>query len=310
MRRGESEPLALLYGGMSAQPTADGRHLLLHRGFAPSRSLELRTPLPREPDWFRWRLSVNDDRLAVLVNDVPVHEQRWPSPAARDPWLLLTAGSRSTGEIRNLNITGEPVIPEVINLSRTAWLGDAGWSEDLPQPDEDSRFRKRSAHEPWSMQGDELVRSATDEINHGQTPGVQAAPSLLRYHRPMFEDGAIQFDFQFTSDESCVHPVLGDVAFEIRADGVASVPLEQLSRESKPAPSTTSSAPPLRLGDWNSVSLTLAGDQVSIRINGRSVHTDRIPVSNDRRFGLLHDAKQSAARVRNIHHRGHWPKRT
>ena len=44
--------------------------------------------------------------------------------------------------------------------------------------------------------------------------------SVLRYHRPMLEDGRIEYEFYFDPGKVMVHPVIDRLAFLIEPEGV------------------------------------------------------------------------------------------
>jgi hypothetical protein len=64
----------------------------------------------------------------------------------------------------------------------------------------------------------------------------------------------------------------------------------------------------LKNGEWNKVRLTLKGDTVTLRLNDVDVYQRDLEATNQRVFGLYHDAARSEARVRNVVYRGEWPK--
>lgn len=63
---------------------------------------------------------------------------------------------------------------------------------------------------------------------------------------------------------------------------------------------------PLKPDQWNLARITLAGDTVSLLINGQQVYERQLEITNQRTFGLFHYADQTEARLRNIRWRGAW----
>src|SRR5262249_41558492 len=64
---------------------------------------------------------------------------------------------------------------------------------------------------------------------------------------------------------------------------------------------------PLRENDWNSVEVSVVGDNVRIQLNGELVFERPIEPTNNRRFGLFRYKGQTAAEVRDIVLSGDWP---
>ena len=64
---------------------------------------------------------------------------------------------------------------------------------------------------------------------------------------------------------------------------------------------------PLKEKDWNAVVLTLDGDTVTLTLNGTEVYARRLEATNQRLFGLFHDAGEAEARVQALTYRGRWP---
>jgi len=65
---------------------------------------------------------------------------------------------------------------------------------------------------------------------------------------------------------------------------------------------------PLLPRAWNSVRVQVAGDTLTIVLNGEPVFERTIEPTNQRQFGLFHYVNESNVRVRNVRYRGDWPK--
>ena len=65
---------------------------------------------------------------------------------------------------------------------------------------------------------------------------------------------------------------------------------------------------PLKENAWNRAILAVAGDMMTIQINGVKVYERPIEATNQRTFGLFHYGDETEARVRNVVYRGDWPK--
>jgi hypothetical protein len=258
--------------------------------------------VPRLTDthaWINYRIDVSDRQLKAFFNGRKVHEQELPTD--HDPWLAIHSGWLFNGSVRDLRIVGEPEIPGEIRLAERAGL--SGW---LPYFDETVSDDAENAN--WRLADGELVGRQRDE----------SLESLLQYHRPMLEDGTIEYEFYYKSDTTAVHPALDRLAFLMEPDGVRvhwstdgihdRSHLDPLNAAVEPENRRGPTSLPLKVEDWNRLRLTLAGDVVTIELNGKAVYERQLEATNMRTFGLFHYANQTEVRVRNIVWRGDWPR--
>ena len=219
-----------------------------------------------------------------------------------DPWIAIRSSGRLLSSISDLRITGHPKIPDAVRLSGsqdlTGWLEyhEEGHWEHVNDPDSSG----------WII----------DRLNPSFA-GMHAE-SLLRYQRPMVEDGSIEYEFFYEPGAIEVHPALDRLAFVLNPSGVREHWITDGRHERTDlAPDNLSDAPshrigpaklPLVPGTWNRLELTLRGTTVRVVLNGTAVY-ERIPgPSNRHTFGLFHDVGATEARVRNVVLRGEWPK--
>ncbi len=156
----------------------------------------------------------------------------------------------------------------------------------------------------------------------GQQPGGSVVgsklESVLRYTRPMVEDGEIDYEFYHEPGKAMVHPSLGRLAFVINSDGVSLHRLTDIPREGsnldpgnlsvEPTRRRGPASPPLRARDWNQVKLGVVDDVMTIRLNDVLIFERPIEPTNSRMFGLFHFADETEARVREVHYQGQWPR--
>jgi Protein of unknown function (DUF1583)/Protein of unknown function (DUF1581) len=224
-------------------------------------------------------------------------------PADADPWLALLCQGSETGAARGIKITGNPHIPRKLKLSGlpdlTGWLaneyGDVN-SDDLE----------------WDQRGEELSGTL-----HENVVGIKQE-SVLRYHRPMLEDGRIDYEFYFDPGKVMVHPTMDRLTFLIEPEGVKIHRLTDGAYErSGLSPENVCDEPenrrgtgplPLKAQAWNHLALQLQGDKVTIELNGQAIYERRLEPENQRTFGLFHYADQTQVRVRNVSYQGNWPK--
>jgi hypothetical protein len=259
-------------------------------------------PLEKLGDWYKYRLVVRDGTMTSFVNGRKIHEA--PVPAERDPWLALHCPAQVTGSARNIAITGEPAVPESLNLSALPDL--TGWIAD------DYLDSVTGNNPDWLKQGTEIVGQARRE-----SPGSKQE-SVLRYNRPMLEDGEVSYEFYYEPGKVLAHPALDRLTFLLDPDGVkvhwltdAQHDRNGLVPDNATVEADTRRGPaslPLKPNTWNALRLALAGDRVTLKLNGEVVAERTLEPTNQRTFGLFHFADETEARVRNVIYRGQWPR--
>ena len=161
-------------------------------------------------------------------------------------------------------------------------------------------------------------RAAVAAKNDDDQPRPPRAERALHYHRPFLEDGAIEYEFYYEPEKAHVHPMLDRVTFLLEPDGVrlhwltdgqydrSGIKADNVHDE--PANRRGPEKPPLKEKAWNRVKVAVAGDSVTVSVNGVEVYQRPIESTNLRTFGLFHYADRTEARVRNVTYRGDWPK--
>ncbi len=276
-------------------------------GFRSTRGrVELTPKLSRIRVNLHFRGAVEDGVYCAFVNGREIHKETLTQPV--DPWVRIQSRKRHHGGVTNLKITGDPVIPE--ELVMTARNDLAGWL-----PYYGTSIGAKNRH--WRQRGD--IAGGGGIVGKYQPASTSFhIERLLRYHRPMLEDGAIEYEFYYRDGVSLVHPVLDrlallldpqgvrvhwmtDGAFDrtgLRADNAADEP------ENRRGPNVL----PLVPNAWNDARVTLKGDVVGLFLNGQLVYERELEITNQRTFGLFHYADQTEARVRFMKWRGDWPR--
>lgn len=259
-------------------------------------------PLERPGEWYRYRLVVQDGQYTAFANGRRIFSERLPKDP--DPWLAFRAWGAYASEVRNVRITGNPQVPDVLDLSAAtnldSWLAEyyaESVTGETPQ---------------WSKRGDEIVGRKLADV------GEAVRESVLQYHRPLFEDGEIEYEFYYQSGEATAAPAIDRLAFLLEPSGVELHWLSDAQHDRTgltPDNRTTEKenrrgpAPlPLKERDWNQVRLALQGDAIALHLNGVEIYQRNLEPTNQRVFGLYHDAARSETRVRNVRYRGDWPK--
>ena len=306
--------IRLGYGGIWAGPKYDLKSLLNGKFHDDHPMQPIEPPLPTIRESMRVRLDVRDGQTTTSVNSRPVftHEV-----STDDPWLTIFSYWYTHGWVRNLRISGEPVIPDQVFLATHPEL--RGWS---PYFDESVGTESATWH----------LADASD-LGNSASSGNPSSPiligdrdrtitgswqeSLLRYHRPFFEDGTIEYEFFYEPGQYAVHPALGRCAFLLDPNGVqrhwvTDGKHDRTGLDPANWEPLVSSQPmqPLSLNrnSWNTAGLRVTGDVVSVLLNGEVIGEQKIPATSQRQFGLFHYADQTEVRVRNIRWRGDWPR--
>jgi hypothetical protein len=266
-------------------------------------------PILEFDEWCRLKLDVAPNRATYFINDRQVHELTLPDKA--DPWLALTTSGNHSGQARKVRVVGTPEIPAELELSAGDEL--SGWTASLygdfmgnPNSPNDR------SNDAWKISHGEIAGTKFVKIRN------QTHQSVLRYHRPLAEDGVVSYEFFYVKDETLVHPALGRIAFLLQPEGVnlhvltdadsdrfGMRPDNEIQETShRRGPETI----PLKDNDWNQLELNLVGDQVRLKLNGVEICEAPVATWNQRQFGLFHYANQTDVRVRNVVYRGEWPK--
>jgi hypothetical protein len=291
------------YAGVRFDFMYDKKSYFLHvlsRG-GPKRPID--PPFAKIADWYKYKLEVKDGRYTVYIEDRKILSE--PLDFGFDPWLLLQANVNCTAGIRNIKFTGSPKVPEVIDLSSALDL--KGWL----RYDTNYELQKR---------GNELY------LNGRKFEPVEGQPEIKRsyqqqamhYHRPMIEDGAIDYDFYYEPDVALVHPMMDRLTFLLEPTGVRIHWLtDNVHERTGLKPENVSDEPdnrrglaklPLKEKAWNHMRLSLKGDVVTLTLNGQEIYERKLESTNQRLFGIFNYADASEARVRSVTYRGDWPK--
>jgi len=265
-------------------------------------SQKFKPPLQGVDYRFKYRLVVKDGTYQAFVNDRKIHEQKLAKNP--DPWLVLYQPSAYHGFAKNLEIKGDIIVPEQISLSDDASM--TGWHSDF--------FSSVNASQKkieWKFEDGEIKSNKQDLTGSGRQ-------SILRYHRPLFEDGEIEYEFYYEPNETMVHPALGRLTFLLGPDGVkvhwltdGMFERSSLSAHNAIEEPDSQLGPdklPLKPKAWNRLKLTLIGDSTTIELNGQPVFKRKLNAHNNRVFGFFHYADESATQIKNVIYRGEWPK--
>lgn len=262
--------------------------------------------LAKYNDWSHARAVVTDHTVTYYVNGRLLHRVEVQGDV--DPWIVLRSEDRHDGGAEDIRITGKPVIPTELRLTASDDL--TGWFSYFP-----GAVGKPKA--TWQQLGDLPSGGGIVAPRRSDLAGMDVE-RLLRYHRAMFEDGTIEYEFYYRAGAAHIHPALDRLAFLLEPDGVRIhwVTDGEFDRTGLP-PGNVFDEPsqrrgpnklPLTENDWNQLRLTLEGDTVSLYLNKQLIYQRELEITNQRTFGLFHYSDRTEARVRNVRWRGAWPR--
>jgi|GEM_PF-860831 tetratricopeptide (TPR) repeat protein len=288
------------------------------RGNYKSSSLEPRLLKPGST--FRLRADIRNGLVTTYMGGRQIHQEPLD---ANEPWLALRSPYRNYGIARNVRITGSPEIPETLQLTATDSL--PGWIPYHLQSVGTARadWRQRGA----LTDGGGIVGRLKPELRGSYLE------SVVHYHRPMMENGHIDYEFYYHPGESNVAPVMDRLAFVLDPDhgvrihwitdarfdhtlldpaNMSDEPEYRRGGGTQPDTSVSTSSviglASLKPNAWNKVSLQLTGDTVHLFLNGQEIYERPLEPENQRTFGFFHYCGQTEARVRNVTWAGDWPK--
>jgi hypothetical protein len=272
-------------------------------------------PLPPAKDnTYQLTTAVKDGWFRVSVDGREVAAERLgPDP---DPWLMLHAYHTNTADIRDFKLTGRPTVPDRVDLLAGAdlgmWRAYLGTIAGGESRNQGGNF--------WTKRGEEAFEfGRKPEVPEGKPARPRGFPeSLIQYARPFLEDGAVEYDFFYDPDKAAAHPALDRLAFLLEPDGVklhwvtdgpadkSGTPVDNAKDE--PGCRRGPAKLPLKPKAWNRVRLAVAGDVVTVAVNGEAVYERPIEPTNQRLFGLFHYTDRTEARVRGVTLTGDWPR--
>lgn len=270
------------------------------RSLRPTHTLD--PPLEFVGAWYDYRIEVKEGAYTSFVDGHKLHQEALPE--SPDPWVEVVPMANTFGGVRQLVITGEPTIPEEIDLlsvpDLSNWVYDY-YGESAGGEDSD-----------WKLEGGVLIG------RHKTEWAGMLAESVIRYHRPLLEDGEVRYEFFYTPEKVLAHPALDRLALLVTPEGIREHWLTDAQWDrTGVAPDNIADVAehrrgpaqlPLKPEEWNQAVLSIAGDALTLSLNGEVVYERPIEPDNLRTFGLFHYGDQTEVRVRGIVHRGAWPR--
>ena len=281
-------------------------------------AVPLNPKLSRVDDWMRYRIEMRDGSCSRFINGRLVHHEKLPKN--HEPWLAIRSPNYGSGNVRDVRITGNPTIPEKVNLSE---VGRHTLAESIGKPAFPEGWMPwiqdvwKAENSTWRTTVDDAGATVFVGQHRPELFGT-SAERLFFYHWPIVFDAEISYEFFYREGTSHVHPALGRRAFLLNRDGTETHwvtngtwdPTDLAPGNRTTEVSSTGDGTPLPLlpNAWNRVSLQLNGDTVAVTLNDELVCRSDLHPTNNRTFGLFHFCDQTEARVRNIVLQGNWPR--
>ena len=260
------------------------------------------------PFWpsVRYRGVIRYGSRSISLNGRPVKSEKLTGNS--DPWLAIRSAGRSVGGIQDLRMSGRPRVLDAVPLSDSPQL--SGWISYHGEP---------VLHETsgWTHAADS--ESSGWIVGHPNPAAAgMSIEGLLRYQRPLIEDGAIEYEFFYDPVAFEVHPALDRLALILHPAGVREhwigdgrydrTDLLPDNQSDVPACRRGPAELPLMSGEWNQLRLLIEGALVKVELNGQLIYERKLESTNQRTFGLFHFQGNTSVRVRNAVMRGDWPK--
>lgn len=310
------------FGGVLINTLGTGSYTLI-QSISGSEQLSRPVSAGRTGSIFnRVAIEVEENMIRHLVNNRLVYQEPRTSTS---PWLVLNSDGRRFSAFRNLQISGDVVIPKTVALldgdQMDGWRCDA-FNESQP--------RKRLMKETPIDENDSVAyyqRNEPVEYDWSTSNGVlkaravASAPSdwqsWIYYQRPLLDGETFEYEFFYSPGSTVAHPTIGQVALLCEPDGVVShwisIRQNQDAHAVAPNNSIVESAIrrgpaklPLKPDDWNSVQLQLRDNVAVVTLNGTVVCERPLEPELGRRVGFFR-YKQQSSQIRNVALRGNWP---
>ena len=232
----------------------------------------------------------------MFVNDRQILSE--PLPVNFDPWLLFDVPHDDTGGVRNFKLTGNPSVAERIDLSGGFTLG--AWRSDYAE----NQWQKRGeeiyspGEKPVLIEGRPAPPRFAPESGAALPPA--AAGRRRNRVRVLLQAGKVVWSIRLSiRSRFCSRPSESESTASPRPPTLRSG-LSVDNSSDEPANRRGPAKLPLKENAWNRAMLAVAGDMVTIQINGVKVYERPIEATNQRTFGLFHYGDETEARVRNV----------
>ncbi|MFO0943580.1 MAG: DUF1583 domain-containing protein [Pirellulales bacterium] len=230
--------------------------------------------------------------MTTWINGLQIYQHTFAN--VPDPWVVIRAiDSGSMGYMENLRITGQPEIPDQLDLiaikENSCWRSES-FHEHEDQADSDSfeEFQQNdSAVSKW--------RFTKELLTAQRTVPAPVIESYIQYQRPMLEDGVIEYEYFHETGVAEVHPMISSQSIMLQQGKSPAIhKLTTFANDDKKlaidnaTPMDGAEVVKLKENDWNQVRLELKGNELLISLNGSlATKLTLTEPSNQRYFGLF-----------------------
>ncbi len=271
----------------------------------------------------RYTIEVRDNVTYYSLNNQVFYREE---VCRTTPWLFLRSVGSQLGAFGNIQVRGEPVVPDSIRLIYNDCMD--GWNCSMfneTQPrlrvmqakptSENDSITYYQREEPktfsWSANGGELIGTAVDTA-------LSDEQSWIYYQRPLINGESFNYEFFYVPGSKVAHPSIGQVALILDGEKLQSHWIATLWDRTAHTLSTVNSIVeegiqrgpaklPLKENDWNAVQLELRENKAIVTLNGTVVCERPMEPQLGTRFGL-YKTKVQSSHIRNLTLKGNWPK--
>ncbi|MBI1344868.1 DUF1583 domain-containing protein [bacterium] len=301
----------LSYGGHFTEVSADSQYFQVWDAQGASQGRRGCYFLDREVTGGFGRLDLdNSDHIEFQVNQHPLLTTE---KSESHPWFGLCAHEDRRAMFRHLHVSNQPVIPRQVTLITNNAL--PGWCSARPEESQPfvlstSGTLTEVAQPDWKASQGELLRELTPETS------AAAKSTWLAYQRPLLDAEQWTYEFRYQPGQQEVHPAVGRVVFLLQPDGIQLRWITAGADEWTGLPAQNQIVEPLnrrgprqlplRVGDWNQVTVARQKDLLTVTLNNEEIYRRPIDWEHDHRIGFYCEA-QRAAQIRNVVLQGDWP---
>jgi tetratricopeptide (TPR) repeat protein len=259
-----------------------------------------------------YRMTTNGERTTFAVNGhVVLSDDAKPT----SPWLGLAGWGGWTPIYRQLRLSGNPLIPREVPLLNDSQL--RGWNSSFYGESTVAAHGQSNdaPHYDWTLR-DGVLYGQHQGASRNHQAGDSAVQSRFYYQRPLLDGERISYEFHYVPGSLVVHPAIGRLAFLIKpaevalhwiTDGEHELSGLSAANQTRDAGGQLVEKLPLKINDWNAVTVAIADSKLTLTINGTAVYERRLAANNTRLFSFFRFADRSDAEIRNAVLTGDWP---
>ncbi len=275
--------------------------------------------ISERPTFNHWSVKVASDQATVAVNRHPIRTDDLEFQTS--PWICLRSADESRPLFRNLKLTGNPVIPRSVSLVEGNSL--RGWQVQVIDASPQRTLSNATILTPaptWRV-ADGVIKAPAGGQRSDSNTDSKASMTIeerLFCQRALLGGESISYEYFHKPGSWDVSPMFGRLAFLLQPDDVRVHWVTDGEREwSGLLPDNSLTEPlnrrgpqnlPLKVNDWNQVTLARSHDEVlTVSLNGVEIYQRAIDWAGDQQFGFFRDPAAGGVQIRKIVLTGDWP---